>query len=383
MSDSHSYPPDWAAFRSQMPVTNRWAYLDHAAVAPLSGPAHDAMAQWAHEAANEGAAVWMQWSQAVERVRQLAAQMVGAAADEIALVHNTTAGIGLVADGYPWQAGDNVVVPAGEFPSNLYPWMNLAGRGVETRRVPMDDDCLDPDRLAAACDERTRIVSVSWVGYADGWRSDVAALVEVAHDHGALLFLDAIQGLGVFPLDVEKVGVDFLAADGHKWMLGPEGAGIFYIRREHLDRIQPHGVGWHSVAHSHDFTHIELDFKPNAARFEGGSENMAGFIGLGASLRLLDSYGAAAIGERLLEITDLACKRLVESGATVATRREGSHRSGIVAFAYPGDMSEMRGQLLQDGVVVSYRQGRLRISPHAYTNEQDIERLVEALQKSR
>ena len=147
--------------------------------------------------------------------------------------------------------------------------------------MPTDGGRLDLDRLAAACDDRTRIVSVSWVAYASGWRHDLDRLAELVHRRGALLFLDAIQGLGVFPLDVRKTPVDFLAADGHKWLLGPEGAGIFFIRREHLDRLRPVGVGWNSVRGAHDFSRIELLFKDTAARYEGGSQNVAGLSALG------------------------------------------------------------------------------------------------------
>src|SRR4030067_100565 len=135
------------------------------------------------------------------------------------------------------------------------------------------------------------MVSVSWGGYATGYQHDVERIAAIAHEHGALMMLDAIQGLGAFPLDVRKTPIDFLSADGHKWMLGPEGAGIAFIRREHLDRLRPIGVGWHSVVHAHDFTHIELKLKPSAARYEGGSQNMVGMIGLGESLRLLTGLG--------------------------------------------------------------------------------------------
>ena len=214
------------------------------------------------------------------------------------------------------------------------------------------------ESLLDACDARTRIVSVSWVGYASGWRMDLDRLVEAVHSRGALLFLDAIQGLGVFPLDVRRTPIDFLAADGHKWLLGPEGAGIFYIRREHLDRLRPIGVGWNSVAHDRDFTRIELNYKNTAERYEGGSMNMAGFIGLNASLELLLRHGQEAIGRRVLEVTDLACERLAAAGAVVESDRTPPHASGIVSFHVPGrDPTELRKRLLEHNVVVQL-QGR-------------------------
>jgi selenocysteine lyase/cysteine desulfurase len=311
--------------------------------------------------------------------------MIGATTEEIALVPNTTAGIGLVAEGLDWRAGDNVVTLADEFPSNAYPWLNLASRGVETRRVPTENGRLDLDQLAAAIDARTRIVSVSWVGYATGYRHDVTRIAELAHERGALMMLDAIQGVGAFPLDVRKTPVDFLAADGHKWMLGPEGAGIAYIRRENLERLRPIGIGWHSVVHSSEYTRIEFNLKPTSGRYEGGSQNMAGMLALGASLDLLLELGLERLSAAILDITDRACERLREIGAIIVSdrrleHRAGQQRSGIIAFELADrDPLAVKKHCLTRQVVLSCRSGRLRISPHAYNNEEDVERLVEAL----
>lgn len=375
----------WSDFREKMPITSRWAYFDHAAVSPLPEPTRSAISTWCQQATEQGGQAWPIWNRTLEGVRKTAATFVGADLDEIALVHSTTEGISLVAEGFPWREGDNVVTLANEFPSNLYPWMNLASRGVETRRVPVAGGRVDLEQIAAACDSRTRIVSMSWVGYALGWRLDLGEVAELAHRRGALFFLDAIQGLGAFPLNVQAVPIDFFAADGHKWMLGPEGAGLLYVRREHLNRLRAIGVGWNSVVRSHDFDHVELELKAAASRYEGGTPNSVGFTGLGASLELLGRFGAERIGERILELTEIACDRLRSIGVAIASPRDlAAHRSGIVAFEFSGkDPQSLRKRCIEANVALACRGGRLRISPHAYVNEDDISRLVDAIRAAK
>lgn len=369
--------PDWDAFRARMPVAARWAYYDHAAVAPLSGPAHDALGAWSTDVAENGDAHWPMWAARLENVRRQGAALVGADEAEIALVRNTTEGINLVVDGLDWKPGDNVVLPTDEFPSNRYPWQHLAARGVEARLVPLDGTDADYDRLAAACDAKTRVLTVSWVGYASGRRLDPARLADIAHSRGALLFLDAIQGLGVFPLDVHAAGVDFLAADGHKWLLGPEGAGLFFVRRELLEQLRPLGIGWNSATTAGDFSRGEWQLKPTAARYEGGTPNMGGFVALSASLSLLADYEPTAVAARVLQLADAATERLRQIGATVHRSARSQDNSGIVSFELPGrNPIAVRKHLLDHGTVVSCRAGRLRISPHAYNNDDDLERLI-------
>ncbi|HWB10597.1 MAG TPA: aminotransferase class V-fold PLP-dependent enzyme [Pirellulales bacterium] len=372
----------WAQFRRMMPCAERWAYFDHAAVAPLTMPAQAALTNWAKEFAEHGAVNWPQWAAELEHLRRRAAELLRADVAEIGLVHNTTEGINLVAEGFGWQPGDNVVMFDDEFPSNVYPWLNLASRGVEVRRVAAGDR---PElaELAKACDDKTRIITLSWVGFASGWRHDLEEVVELAHRRGALVFLDAIQGLGVFPLDVRQTPVDFLAADGHKWLLGPEGAGLFYLRAEHLDRLRPLGLGWNSVVHAHDFSRIELRLKPSAGRYEGGTYNMPGLLALGASLEMLADHPPERVSRRVLHLTDVICQRLPEVGAVVKSCRQREHASGIVSFDLPGrNVAEIRRDCRERQVVLSHRGGRLRVSPHAYNDAGDIERLIEALRVS-
>ena len=259
-ADKSAAEPVAARFRAAMPIASRVAYFDHAAVAPLPSPTRESIRAWLDQATDEGDVAWAGWARRLEEVRRCAARLINAEPAEIALVPNTTSGISLVAEGYPWQAGDNVVTLANEFPSNQYPWMNLASRGVELRRVEVEGGVVDLDRLEAACDSRTRIVTVSWVGFATGWRIDVRQVAALCQRRGCLFFLDAIQGLGVFPLDVRADGVDFLAADGHKWMLGPgRGRAALHPPRASVARLRPLMVGWNSVAQGSDYTRDRVE----------------------------------------------------------------------------------------------------------------------------
>ena len=372
--------------RPQMPITERWAYFDHAAVAPIPASAREAADTYSHEAATEGDTVWPTWRDRYERVRPLAAQMIGSTTDEIAFISSTSEGISLVAEGIRWQPGDNVVILANEYPSNVYPWMNQKDRGVEVRQVETDYGRLDLDKLRAACDQNTRLVSFTWVGFNTGYRYDLGAISQIAHDVGARFFLDAIQGLGYLPLDVDKYGIDFLAADGHKWMLGPEGAGFAYIRQSRIDELRPHSVGWKSVVKDYDFENLNFDLKPNAGRFERGSANMVGVAAFGASLDLLLSLHPSDREASVLDITDYACEKLQEAGAKILSLRQiepSGHdpRSGIVIMEPPGESpTEFRSRCLEAGIALNCRGGGVRLSPHVYNTYDEIDRLIEVLQ---
>lgn len=371
----------WQDFRQHMPICQRWVYFDHAAVSPLPDVSRYAIVRWAREAAEMGDVAWKQWAGNLEQLRAGVASLLGASLSEIALVRNTSHGVSIVAEGFPWRAGDNVVIPADEFPANQYPWLALRERGVEVRRVPAKEGRVRIEDLAAACDNRTRILSVSWVSYHLGWRHNPGDLADIAHRVGAYLFLDAIQGLGVFSLDVHEAGIDFLAADGHKWLLGPEGAGILFVREPLWEILRPTSLGWNSVEHAFDFDRIEFRLKPSAARYEGGSANMVGFIGLHASLQLLQGYGTRRLENRVLDLTDYLAGRLASLGLNIASdRTTRDHASGIVAVEWPSEsLGSVHRKLLERGIVTSVRSGRLRLSPHAYNDFSDVDTLVEAL----
>ncbi len=375
---------DWPALRHEFPVTRRWAFFDHAAVAPLTARAQQAMAEWAADMAANGDVHEHRWLKRVEDVRELAARLIRVEPADVAFIPNTTAGIGLVAEGFPWKAGDNIVTAAEEYPSNLYPWLNLADRGVDTRRVPSRGNRIEPDDIRDAMDGRTRLVSLSFVEYASGFRNDLEAIGTLCRQRGVYFLVDAIQGLGVLPLDVRQTPVDFLAADGHKWLLGPEGAGIFYCRRELLDLLHPVGVGWNSVIGARDFSRIDYRLKPHAGRWEGGSHNVAGITALGASLELLLHLGIENVARRVAELTDHLCERARQAGFEVFSSRQAGDSSGIVSLVAPGPdaRSFVKACRLQD-IVINQRAGRIRVSPHCYNTHEEIDRLVATLRAVR
>ncbi len=376
----------FAALRDQMPVTQRYAYFDHAAVAPLPAPAAAAMAEYAADFRDHGDVHWPKWRGRIEAARTGLASLLNAEQEEVAVIRNTTEAIGLVAEGIDWREGDNVVLPACEFPSNLLPWRNLSSRGVEVREVKSaaggHEETLDPADVRAACDGRTRLIAASWVGYATGWRNDPADLCQIAHDAGALFLLDAIQGLGVLPLDVKDVPIDFLAADGHKWLLGPEGAGVLFIRGDNLAGLRPLLVGWNSVAEAGQYGSGSLTLKGTAGRYEGGTYATACAAGLAASLDLLANIPVHARAEHLHGLTERLTDGLRSAGCTIASDRTPGRDSGIVAFTPPdGDSDGCAKRLLDERIVVRVRHDRVRAAPHLYTSETEIDRLIAAFNK--
>jgi selenocysteine lyase/cysteine desulfurase len=339
---------------------------------------------WSEDQERNGVVHWPDWGKKLEAARTSAARLIGADRAEIAFVNSTTQGIGLVAEGFPWREGDSVVVPAEEYPSNVYPWMNLAGRGVSVRLVPGREGRIWPEDLAAAMDETTRVLAISHVEFASGFRNDLDLLCELCHARGVALFVDAIQGLGPLVVDVRRTPVDFLAADGHKWLLGPEGAGLLFVRRDWIERLRPLGVGWHSVVGSYNAPELEFRLKPTAERWEGGSFNMPGLQAFGASLGLILELGPEAVSARILDRAAAVRELAAQAGWRVFGSSRPGDVAGIVALEGDGvDAESASATLRAQGIVASARRGRLRISAHVYNNENDLDRLRTALEDTR
>lgn len=373
---------EWQSFRLQFPVTLELTYLNHAAVAPLPLRASGHIARYLDELSRRGAAGYPAFAfQIIDRARELAARLIHTVPERIFIVRSTTQGIGVAATGIPARPGDNVVLVEREFPANIRPWLPLRRRGVEVRMVPQREGRVLIDDLAAAADDRTAAISVSFVQFLSGFRVDVGAVSEICRRHDALCVVDAIQGLGAFPLDVEALGVDFLAADAHKWMLGPEGVGIGYAAPRALERIEPVLEGWFGTEDPFDFFNVEQPLKQTAARYEEGAYNVAGIHGMVGSLELLLEAGVERIARRILTLTDRLCEGLRGIGWAVQSPRETeAERSGIVLCGREGaDAQTLRARLERERIVVSVRGGGLRVAPHAYNTPEEIDRIVAVL----
>lgn len=366
--------------RQQFPITANYNFQNHASVAPICKPAADALCGFAREV-SEAAYLQGTFYRAADRVRTSAAQLINANADEVTFIKNTCEGINYVANGIQWLTGDNVVTTSMEFTANVYPWMMLEPRGVMLRRVEQEDGRIPFDRIAAAIDRRTRIVSISAVQWSNGFRVDLTRLGELCKEKGVLLFVDAIQALGVHPLDVRAMNIDFLAADGHKWLVSPEGAGIFYCRKELVGHIRPSETGYLSMKHGFDDEKPRIDFHDDARRFDSGVYNLAGVCALGASIKLFLDVGIDAIQKRIKHVTDLLVEGVRRKDWKVHSPRTASEWSGIVSFSSDKvDMTAARAHLRSEHkIIVASRLGRLRASPHFYTSDSEIEQLIEAL----
>jgi len=372
----------WTSTRRWFPVTRELAYLNHAGVAPISTPVAEALARYAKEATERGAFDYARaYDREIERVRGTAAELLSARREEIAFVKNTTEGLGIVAAGLDWKAGDRVVTCDLEYPSNVYPWWHLRSRGVETVMLANRDGRLPLESIEDALrDPAVRLLALSSVEFGTGARNDLVAIGEICRSQGVLFCVDAIQSLGCLPLEVESSHIDFLAADGHKWLLSVEGCGIFYCAQRSLELLQPTVVGWRSVTDNLEFDSYHMELQPSAGRFEEGTPNTPGIFALGAAIDLLFEIGIDAIAERVLALTDHLVDGLRAHEAEIISPRGEGEASGIVAFRMPGEAPNATvDRLRAAGVFTVARRGAVRASPHFYNDEPDLDRLLDAL----
>lgn len=374
---------DPTPYRQLYPITERCAYFNHAGVSPLNTRALAAMNEFNERSARLPPAEWYADVLAtfLDLRKRCAALVNARSVDEIALMPNTAAGVNTAALSLPLRPGDNVLLLDGDYPANIYPWMNLARRGVLTKLVPAVNGGLDLDMLQSRIDSHTRVIAMSTVVFATGFRNDLEAVGRICKERGIYFVVDGIQSLGALPFDAQAANVDFLACGSQKWLLGPQGAGFLYVRRELLGELVPGPyVGASSVVDFANFLDYNFTLQPTAERFNIGTTNTINLIGLHASLALIQEASIEAVAERVLMLAGVAIGDLQERGFRVSADTAPARRSGIV-IAEVDDPKAASERLAQQGIVCIPRGKGIRIAAHFYNTEDEVLRVGQALSK--
>jgi cysteine desulfurase/selenocysteine lyase len=370
---------DFKNIRKEFPVTDEFIFFDHARVAPLPERVRKRVTAFVGDATRFGTVHYETWILELERTRKKFAQLINADIDEVAFIKNTSEGISIIANGFDWQPGDNVVIPNIEFPANVYPWWNLKQRGVETRMVKAIEGRVLFDDLIKQVDDRTRILSISSVECNSGFRSDLNRLGAFCKEKGVLFFVDAIQSLGLLPMDVKKNHIDFLSADGHKWMLSVEGLGGFYISKGVVDRIRPVKMGWGNVVNAANFMDYDFTLKKDAKKFEEGTLNTMSIHAFGAALDLLLEAGIDNIEKHVIILGDRIITELHRRDIKIYSSTLLEERSGNISFTLDKDVGPLYSYMLKNKVKLTVRDGLVRFSPHFYNNEDEILKVFDLL----
>jgi cysteine desulfurase / selenocysteine lyase len=364
-----------AAFKELFPVTRNCIYFNHAAVGPLSVRAYEAMERHARDQRDFGALHWRDWYAEYDRLRESIARLINATPGEIAILKNTSEGISFIAKGLRWEDGDNVVTTAMEFPSNWTPWKVLEPR-VEVRVA----EAATVEHIAPLIDDRTRVVTVSSVAFHNGFTADLDAIGALCAQRNVRFCVDAIQSIGVLPIDVKASRIDFLAADGHKWMCGPEGAAIFYVASNRLQELDVVEMGWTNIDRQRKFIGCPTDLLPDARRFEAGSLNTNGIYGLRAAIDLILEIGIEEISSRALQVATTLAEGLKTLGWTLGSPEP---IASPILGATPPDVEKSllwwHRQLEEKTVITAPREGFIRFSPHFYNDDDEVARVLQAL----
>jgi cysteine desulfurase/selenocysteine lyase len=370
-------------YESEFILDESIAYLNHAAVSPWPVCTQRAVTAFAGESARQGASMhYDAWIATEQALREQLRRMINAqSSEEIALLKNTSEALSVVAHGLRWERGENIVITDQEFPSNRIVWESLRPRGVEVRRARLDEAPSPEEAVLKAVDERTRLVSVSAVQYGSGLRIDLDTIGAHCRRNGILFCVDAIQSLGALPFDVRQSQADFVMADGHKWMLGPEGVALFYCREAVMDCLELHQYGWHMVERAGDFERLDWEIATSARRFECGSPNMLGIHALNASLGLIHAIGMDTIAHNIYINTQYIIDFIQDNKHySLLTPAEPQRRAGIVTFRSSVEaQGELFNRLRSAGVVCAQRGGGIRFSPHFYTSYAALDKALAVL----
>jgi cysteine desulfurase/selenocysteine lyase len=372
------------------PITRHSLYLNHAANGPLPRPVARTLHTFIDDTSEFGSINFARWLEYARGTHRRLAALMHVRPDQVALTASTGDGLMTIAGGLRWLPGDTIISAECEFPSNIYPWLNLREQGVQVHLVTMRDNRIAVEDVLASITEHTRLVSLGLVEFSTGFRNDIAAIARYCHERGIVCGIDAIQALGALDIDAQALGIDFLAAASHKWLLAPQTTGILYVADTLLAQLQVPRRGWFSVESPFDFFNYEQPLKAGAARFEHSSSNHLPIIGLDAALGVFEGLdgGMPAVEQRILGLTGHAIAGLERLGYPVTSPQGEGERSGIVCFKVHPDRQHISPQQLVDElasrtIYVAARGDAVRISPHFYNTVEEIDTLLNALEESK
>ncbi len=367
--------------RQNFPILGEYTFLNSASMAPLPLETSNVMANLLTELTEQAYLNMESWDKTIAQTRALAAKITGGSYEEMAFIRNTSDGVSLVASGLPLKAGDEVIINDLEFPSNVYPWLNLEKKGVIVKIVKSRGGRVETESIAREVTANTKIVAISTVQFSTGYRSDISRLGQLAREKNFLLFVDAIQSLGLIPMDVKAMNIDFLSCGGHKWLCAPEGIGIFFCDKRNLNSLDLVRLGWNSVTDSRNFASIDFRLRPTAERFEEGSSNLVGIYGLRESLNVVMENGVENNFNHVLALNDHLAKKLLSKNYKILSPLGENERSGILVFSSRnrGDNAALAKKLQKNGVLVIERGGGIRVSPHFFNTIDDIDKLIDTI----
>ena len=371
---------DFERYRRLFPITSKRIYLNHAAISPLSTRVTDRLEWYIDDRTFGNIDSFQEADKIRDKLRALIAQMIHAEPGQIAFITNTSEGFNHLVQGLTWREGDEILVPDCEFPSNVYPFKNLERQGVVVKLIPTDEGKISLETIEAMITDKTRLLTISYVEFLSGFRNDLKAIGELCKSREIIFSVDGIQGFGALPIDVREFNIDFLSNGGHKWLMGPMGAGFMYFSPDLFQRLHPAFTGWLAVNNAWDFFDYQLDFLPDAKRYEYGTANFMGIVGLSASVELLNEIGLTNIEQKILQLGERLVDGLQEIGLKLVNTPDKKHWAGIYTFRAK-ETEKLFEYLKSNQVVCSVRNGMLRISPHFYNTYDEIDVLVNLINK--
>jgi selenocysteine lyase/cysteine desulfurase len=369
-----------SSYRKYFPVTGKDIYLNHAAVSPYSTKVVDAIQDLLQRRSSDQIEVFPIAVEEKVKLKKNLAELIDGQADNIAIIGNTSEGFNWLVQGLEWKKGDRVLLVENEFPSNIYPFLNLEQQGVVIDFVPTQDGFIYTEDIENLIRPETKLLSISFVEFLNGFRNTLAEISQICQKNDVLLSVDSIQGVGALPLSVRDAGIDFVSNGGHKWLMGPQGCGFMYISPVLFEKLKPAFAGWLSVKDSWNFFDYRLDFLDDARRFEIATSNVLGIFGLTASTSLLLDVGINSIERHLMSLGDRLIENLTPLGYTYIGSNELKNRSGIYSFKCE-NVKETYKLLRANNVHLSLRNDLLRFSPHFYNTSEEIDKVIDIINR--